>query len=139
VDDKNFVIAHISYSTIDEIQAVIEFMNNMEIDPENIHVVASVGEFQKKRSENEYKKRAFNSNIYTALGVPESNIIQFEFEPGKIEQDGSWLSKNLTQVIGCNDALFKYSFDLKNTPCPGTEFPREERIGDYKDEEIIKI
>lgn len=138
-DDKNFVIAHISYSAINEIQAVVEFIKNMGISTENIHVVASVGEFQKRRSDDEYTKRAFDSNAYTALGIPESNISQFEFEPGKTEQDGSWLLKNLTQIIGCNDALLKYSFDLKNTPRLGIGFPREEKSGDYKNEEIIKI
>jgi hypothetical protein len=139
VDDKNFVIAHISYSAINEIQATVEFIKNMGISPENIHVAASVGEFQKRRSDDEYTKRAFDSNAYTALGIPESNISQFEFARGKVKQDGSWLSQNLTQVIGCNDALFKYSFDLRNTPRPGIGFPREEQSGDYKDEEIINI
>lgn len=138
-DDKNFVIAHISYSAINEIQAVVEFMKKMGISPGDIHVAASVGEFQKRRSDDDYTKRAFDSSTYTALGIPEPNISQFEFEPGKTEKDGSWLSQNLTQVIGCNDALFKYSFDLKNTPRPGMVFPRAEKSGDYKDEEIIKI
>lgn len=137
-DDKNFVVAHISYSAINEIQAVVEFMKNMEINPENIHVIASVGEFQKRRSDDEYIKRAFDSGTYTTLGIPESNISRFEFVPGKKEQDGSWLSQNVTQVIGCNDALFKYSFDLRYTPRPGIVFPREEKSGDYKNEEIIK-
>jgi hypothetical protein len=138
-DGKNFVIAHISYSAINETQAVVEFMRNRGILPENIHIFASVGEFQKRRSDGEHTKRAFDSSAYTELGIPESNVRQFEFIPGKPEEDGSWLSKNLTEVTGCNDALFKYSFDVRNTPRPGMGFSREERIGNYKDEEIIKI
>jgi hypothetical protein len=138
-NNTNFVIAHISYSAINEIQAVVEFMKNMGISPENIHVVASVGEFQRKRSDDEYTKRAFERRAYTEMGIPETNVSQFEFTPGIVEKNGSWLLQNLTQVIGCNDALFKYSFDLRNTPRPGIGFPREEKSGDYKDEEVIKI
>jgi hypothetical protein len=138
-DNQNFVIAHISYSAINEIQTAVEFMKNMGISSKNIHVVASVGEFQRKRSANDYTRRAFDSNAYIALGIPDSNISQFEFTLSNAEEDGSWVSQNLTQVIGTNDALFKYSFDLRNTPRPGIGLPREEKIGDYKDEEIIKI
>ena len=139
VDDKNLVVAHISYSAINEIKAVVEFMRNAGINPENIHVVASVGEFQKIRSDKEYTKRAFDSSAYTEVGIPVYNVSQFKFSYGKVDDDGSWQSRNLTQVIGCNDAIFKYSFDLRNTPRPGAIFPREEKDGEYKDEEIIKI
>jgi len=55
-----------------------------------------------------------------------------------LAKDENRLSKNLTQIIGCNDALLKYSFDLRNASRPGVRFPREERSGDCKDEEIIK-
>lgn len=138
-DDKNLVIAHISYSAVNEIQAVIEFMKNMKISPKNIHAIVSVGDFQKRISDNEHTRRAFDSSAYTALGIAESNISQFEFDRVENEQDGTWLSQNLTQVIGCNDVLFKYSFDLKSAPCSGTRLPQEERGGDYKDEKIIII
>ena len=138
IDDENFVVAHISYSAIDQINAVVEFIKNMGIDPKNIYAFASIGEFQKRESNNKEAKRA-DLGVYTGLGIPESNVRQFEFIQERPDKDGSWISRNLTQVIGCNDVLFKYSFDLKNTPRVGMVFPKEERIGDYKDEEIIKI
>jgi hypothetical protein len=138
-DNENLVIAHISYSAINEIQATVEFMKNLGINYENIQVVASIGEFQKKCSDNEYTKRAFDSSAYTDIGIPDSNISPFEFNPGKRAEDGSWLSQNLTQVIGTGEVLFQYSFDMQNTPRPGRMFPREKQSGDYKNEKIINI
>jgi len=74
------------------------------------------------------------------MGIPESNISQFEFKSTKTKGDESWLQKNLTQVVGCKDALFKYSFDLISTLLSSsTRLLQEEKIGNYKDEEIIKI
>ena len=138
-NEKNIVAAHISYSAIDQIQAVVTFMKNMGINLENIYVIASVGDFQKKRSEEEHRKRAFDSRVYIKMGIPESNISQFEFKSTKTKGDEGWLQKNLTQVVGCKDALFKYSFDLISTLSSSTRLLQEEKIGNYKDEEIIKI
>lgn len=66
-DDNQIVIAHISYSAINEIQAAVEFMNNMGIRPKNIHAFASVGEFQNRRSIDEHTKRAVDGSVYTSF------------------------------------------------------------------------
>ncbi len=138
-NSDNFIVAHISYSAIDELQAVINFMNNMGINAENIYAIASIGESQKRNSDNEYTKRAFDLDHYIALGILAKNIHQFECDTVKNKQDDSRLISNVTHVIGCNDALFKYSFDLKRTPRANNTSQLEERIGDFKNKEVIKI
>ena len=128
-NNENMVIAHISYSAIDETEAVMEFMRDNSVPLENIHVVASVGEYQEKRSNEEYTKRVVNKEFYGNLGIQDSHIQTFEYTP-RDRDSGGMIQTNLTQIIGNPNELLKYSFDLEYVERPGMS-AREERLGDY--------
>ncbi len=134
-DGENLIIAHISYSAINEIQATAVFMQQHGIDPKNIKVIASIGKFQAQQSAQNYTKRDTDTSTFTDLGIPRKNITAFEFSLAKERTpNGNLKMYNLTHVLGCNEALFKYNFDLVN------ERGGRERIeGEYREEEIIKL
>jgi hypothetical protein len=72
-------------------------------------------------------------------GIPEMNVLEFEYRPGESEDGGGRLDRNLTQVLVTRDGLFKYSFDMRTKPKPGGFGPEEKREGDYRNEKVIKF
>jgi len=125
--DENIVVAHISYSESDVTEATLEFMQNNGVDFNDIQVIASVGEYQESQSQGQFAKARADKFTYMDLGIPESNIIPFEY----FFDDDTKVSHNLTQIIGTNDAIFKYSLDVRGV--------RDEQVGEYKNEEVIEI
>lgn len=113
--DDQLTIAHVSYSEIIEIEAALEHMIANGIDINNIHAVVSVGKYQEQRSADDHFKRATADN-YAQMGIPQSNIIPFEYSQGDKFDDGRWQVNNLRRITGYNDRLFIDQFDLMNTP-----------------------
>ncbi len=130
-NNENMVIAHISYSAIDETEAVMEFMRDNSVPLENIHVVARVGKYQEKRSKEEYTKRVVNREFYRNIGIQDSHIQTFEYTP-RDRDSGGMTQKNITQIIGNPNELLKYSFDLEYVERPRMS-GRDERVGGYRD------
>lgn len=137
-EDK-IVVAHISYSAFNQIEAVIDFMTKNGIKKENIFVVASQGAFQSERSKEDYNKRALTNKDYVERGVPLNHIQTFEYEPGDFISDNEKISRNLTQVLVSKEGYLKWSFDLKRVFKAGSFGAKEERIGDYKNEELVRF
>jgi hypothetical protein len=139
INEETIAIAHVSYSEMRGIQSSIDYMKSKDISPQNIYAIASVGEFQKNRSDDDFQKRAFDTHTYIAMGIPNSNIGQFEFSSRRIKESGNRILSNITHVVGCRDALFQYSFNKKIIPNPSGEFPQGEIIGEYKNEKIFVL
>ena len=136
-NNENMVIAHISYSAINETEAVMEFMRDNNIPLENIHVVASVGKYQEERSREEYTKRVVNKEFYTNLGIPDSHIQTFGYIPRDRTARGM-VQTNLTQIIGNPNELLKYSFDLEHVVHHGLS-GRDEKVEDYRDVTAVPL
>ncbi|RMD52026.1 hypothetical protein D6827_00895 [Candidatus Parcubacteria bacterium] len=135
VGQNDIIVAHISYSARDQLEAVIRFMREQGVDFSKIYAIASVVDYQKKQAGND-KQRVVDIASYMEFGIPKGNIYEFEYYPDS--HHGSVL-RNMTQIIGCNDAIFKYSYDLRLKPGDFGVRPQEERIGGYKNEEIIEL
>ncbi len=133
----NLAVAHISYSALNEIGAVMDFMAKNNITPDKIFAIASVGSFQAKQSERDFHKRATTEEAYLKQGIKPANIKNFEYDPGETISENEKVSHNLTQVLVSKDGFLKWSFDLKRTF--GGYSPREDIIGDCKDQEAIEF
>jgi len=137
-DNDRIVVAHISYSQIDEIEAVVRFMKENGIALQNIYAVASVGN-QARKIGVEGSKRAKDITVYANLGIPKENISTFEFHSELPYGGEGWLSVNITQVICTREAIYKYSYDLKSSVKLGSSLIKDERVSDYRNEKVIKL
>ncbi len=135
-NENNLVVAHISFSAQNETEAVMKFFEANNIDPENVHAIASVGDYQKERSDG---KRVVSKQDYIDLGVPTDNVHEFEHIPIQNDESEDLVNSNTTKVLISKEMLFKYSYDLKAGSGFGFNRSKDEIIGDYKDEEVIEI
>lgn len=138
-DDENLHIAHISFSETHQIEATLEFLESRGIDREDILAIASTGDIQVKNNEKGYESRAVNKDDYLRLGLLPENIMQFEYSLGEQIDKDTRIVKNITQALITREGIMKWSQDIKKTSIAGSIFPREERFGDYKDQEIRKF
>lgn len=136
-NENKLAVAHISYSALNEIEAVMDFMTKNNIPPNKIFAIASVGSFQSKQSEQDFHKRATTEESYLKQGIVPANILNFEYDPGEAISEKEKISHNLAQVLVSKDGFLKWRFDLKRTF--GGYSPREEIIGDYKDQEAVEF
>lgn len=137
VKDNNFIVAHISFSKEDEVDTTLDFMREKNVKPENIYVFPSVGKYQKEQSKELDENRVLDTSRYVNQGIPNNNISSFEFWRERGESKEGWIDKNMAQIIGCKDALFRYSYDLRIKS--NKYFRSEELDGEYINEEIIDL
>ena len=136
--ESSVVVSHVSYSELAELDATIRFMNEQGIALENIYAVASVGDYLKKQFRGG-NPVANDVEAYTKRGIAEKNIIPFEWSSGK-DATGRPIDHNLTTILVSRDGLLAWSNDLA-TERGGAlwQSPRQERVGDYSQEVLVKF
>jgi hypothetical protein len=137
--DEKIIIAHISYSMPKQISATIEFMKTQGIQTDSIYAIASTGQHQTKRAQTNLEERFTSSKDYLDLGLLPQNIKEFSYDFGPDDRLGRSTMRNLTELIVCNDGIFKYSFDLLNDRYAQGAYFQTFIDGSYRDEEIVKM
>jgi hypothetical protein len=133
------IIAHISYSMPKQISATIEFMKTQGIQTDSIYAIASIGSHQEKRAQTNREERFTASQDYLNLGILPQNIKEFSYDFGPDDGLGRSIMSNLTEIIVCNDSIFKYSFDLLNDRYAKSNYFQTFIDGSYRGEEIVKM
>jgi hypothetical protein len=131
------IVAHISYSALNEIEAVMDFMKKNNIPLNKIFAITSLKSSQSNKSEANLNDRATTKEPYLRHGISPDNILGFEYDPGSFISEKERVSHNLTQVLVGKEGFFKWSFDLKRTF--GTSSYQEEVIGEFRDQEVVKF
>ncbi len=117
VTKKTISLAHIGSSYQCQFEAAHAHFLKHGVRPEDLYVVASVGDLQEERAEK-YRAvpRLSKSEEYLARGIVETNIIPFSYEPAAArdpytrEVIGS-VHQNLVRVDVTNHHLLAYAFD----------------------------
>jgi hypothetical protein len=135
----DLIAAHISYSQLPAIESVMRFMSEKGIRPEDIKIIASVGEYQERRAKDVFPMRA-KIEDYKKLGIQEQNLLPFVYSGSTKIDDDSRLSRGITKGIVGNSFLFAYSHDLlteyRNTALFSA---KETRVGGYKQERVLQM
>lgn len=136
--DKLFV-AHISFSLLNQIEKTIKFMQAQGVELANIYAIASTGAQQTQKTQQNSEKRATSTQNYLDLGIPPKNIQEFSYNLGPDDGLGRSTMENLTEIIICNDKIFKYSFDLLNDKYAKGAYHQTFVEDSYRDEKIIEF
>ncbi|GEM_PF-2778601 len=134
--DKLFV-AHISFSLTKQVTETVKFMQAQGVEINNIYAIACTGTYQEQKAQQNHERRATQIQDYLDLGLPPQNITEFSYNLGPDDGLGRFTMKNLTEIIICNDGIFKYSFDLLNDQYAPGAYHQTFVEGSYRDEEII--
>lgn len=133
------IIAHISFSLLNQIEKTIKFMQAQGVELANIYAIASTGAQQAQKTQQNSEKRATSTQNYLDLEIPPKNIQEFSYNLGPDDGLGRSTMENLTEIIICNDNIFKYSFDLLNDKYDKGAYHQTFVEDSYKDEEIIEF
>lgn len=108
--EDNLIVAHISFSEVDQFHKTLRFMIENGVDANTIQAIVSVGEYQASKNEVLLTPRIDNVDYYIQSGLNPANITPFEYFPGRSDENGMLL-KNITQVYGNSQSLFAYTED----------------------------
>lgn len=139
VNQNELVVAHISYSALNETEAALRFMDEKGITPEHVQAVASIGSYQAERSAKDFNKRAIDDAAYEKLGIKPEHIHAFAYQPEAPKPDGSWTGRNLTQVAISKDGFWRWSFDLENAQRSEFTLRRDGRLRTFNNEEAVEF
>lgn len=109
--EQGMTAAHLSFSTVQQMQAAMEHFASRGFAPEDMQVVASLGAGQKAHNyfnTHGNSQRMATISDYTRFGIPAENITPFAFS---VDRDNLERNKGLCEVIAGLDGMLVTTFD----------------------------
>lgn len=134
VTDSHIFVFHIGYSEHVQLEAAIKYFEQQGVALEKVFGVVNLNDG------NAGGPRATKFEDYLQYGIIEKNMLSFSYTvEGKKTADGSALRilKDMVDLVITPSALLVSRFDLQQTNGPYGIL--ENRIGGYKDEEILQF
>lgn len=115
VHNGEIIVSHISYSTKKQVNAVYENLTSIGVQPENIHVLASIGDYQTQRDTPGEPRitEVEEWSDYPSGHIPGGNIKTFEYKPG--DSLASEPHTGLVATYVTPQGIYLYEMDMEPT------------------------
>lgn len=109
--EERLYAAHISFSEQRQVEAVMQFLEQRGISPQEVKVIAALETEDRDHSYLGEGSKPAQLPDYQALRIPERNIHSFYYGAESGLQPNDWTHYNLAYGLVCPDFVFAYNFD----------------------------